>query len=377
MYILGPNKPVGTSGKNPLTELADGYQTVANRPNVIKGPQPAVEKRNIEGQKFPYEELGAVGGYDGQVDDQKVPNDSFDDIPERMGAPPEEMPLLKDPTRHNGGAPHRLLLQYSEGVAIDSDDAQSHLLQIRKSILHNDEKSGAKSKTNLPKYTRPLHGTKSERTSSAERIPTANRFKNCTFKKCSGPALVTDPINDDSSLYTRQYNAVDLRLNLPPNDLDDGKIDMSEPSASINVSGLLNETKSKDERKHSSAKQKTLSVCNDLDPDSLKPYTADKDEIFMEKVVGHDKNIGDYGMKNDKDITFEKSKLDDKQSEKKLSLEISKPDIGRENEDNLKNTKTASGTPSPASSNGSKSGSRRKIKLWKDKIKEESKLSFI
>ena len=387
-----------------MTELADGYQTVANRPNVIRGPEPAVEQRPIEGNIFAYEELGASGGYDGRVDDQKVQNDSFDDTPERMGAPPEEVPLLKDPMRHNGCAPHRQHVQYPEAGANDSDDAQSHLLQIRKSILHNDEKSGARPKTNLPKYTRPLNGTKSERTSSAE------RFKNCTFKKCSVPALVNSIKDDDCSLYTsessdyslfnppdkvplevdvlnsskvvprkdRQNNDFNLDVYMPPNELDDCEIDMSEPTSSINVIVLLNETKPTDERKHISAKQKTLSKCNDLDPDSFKPYTSNKDEIFVDKLGGHDKDMHDNGVENDKDhITFEKAKLVDKQSVKKISLEIPKPDISSENEADLKKTEAGSGTTSPARSNGSESGSKRKIKPWGDNIKEESKLSFI
>ena len=451
-YILGPNKPVGANEEIPLTELADGYQTVANRPIIIKGPQPAVEKRNIEGQKFPYEELGAVGGYDGQVDDQKVPNDSFDDIPERMGAPHEEAPLLKNPARHNSGASQRQHVPYSESVASNSDDAQSPLLnEIRKGTIQIDAKSGARPKTMQLKYTRQLSGSKGERNSSTERIPIANRFENCTFKKCyistSGPALVNSPINDDSSLYTsessdystlnppvkmplevavlnnrqvvprkdRHYKDVDLQLNLSPDALDDGEVNMSERTTSNNVSVLLNETKPKDDRKYISAKQKKL--MNNLDPDSLKPNTSDKDEIFVEKAGGHDGNMDDdNGMENDEDqVTFEKSKLDDsltmnssedldlsmlkeqlnvdldkqveneklkinldKRSEKKLSLEIPKPDISNENEeDDLKKSEAGSGTTSPASSNGSESGSRRKIKPWGDDKKEESKLSFI
>ena len=368
-----------------------------------------------------------------------------------MGAPHEEAPLLKNPARHNSGASQRQHVPYSESVASNSDDAQSPLLnEIRKGTIQIDAKSGARPKTMQPKYTRQLSGSKGERNSSAERIPIANRFENCTFKKCyisnSGPALVNSPINDDSSLYTsessdystfnppvkmpfevavlnnrqvvprkdRQINDIDMQFNLPPNDLDDGEINMSERTTSNNVSVLLNETKSKDDRKHISAKQ--MKLMSNLDPDSLKPNTSDKDEIFAEKAGGHDENIDDdNGMENDEDqVTFEKSKLDDsltikstedldlsmlkeqlnvdldklneneklkidldKRSEKKLSLEIPKPDISRENEaDDLKNTEAGSGTTSPASSNGSESGSKRKIKPWGDDKKEESKLSF-
>ena len=422
-----------------MIEIPDGYQTVGTRPKVIKDPQPADDERDGERQKLAYEELGAVGGYDSHVDDQKVPNDSFDDSPERMGAPHEEIPLLKNQVRHDAGLSPRQNVPYSEIMTNhDSEDAQSPLLNdIRKGNILIDAKSGARPKTIQPKYARQFSGTNSESPIPADRRPITNKFENCTFKKCyintDGPVLVNSPTTEDSSLYTnnssdystfgpqvkmpleieavlkqkqivprkdRQYTEVNLDLNLPPNDLDDG-ITLSERTTSNNESGFVNENKARDESKHIKVKQNKLT--NVLEHDSSKPNTyVDKDDICEEETDRNDKNMNVdtavNGVENDEDqVTFEKSKLDpltlnsskdldlsmldeklgvaiDKQGEKTLSIVIPKPEIDCKNEKkDIKYAETGSGTTSPASSSGSENGYKRKIKPWDSDKKEESK----
>ena len=432
-----------------MIEIPDGYQAVGARPKIIQDPQPADDKRGAEGHRLAYEELGAVGGYDSLADDQKVPNDSFDDSPERMGAPHEEIPLLKNQVRHDAGLSPRQNVPYSEIMTNhDSEDAQSPLLNdIRKGNILIDAKSGARPKTIQPKYARQLSGTNSESPIPADRRPITNKFENCTFKKCyintDGPVLVNSPTTEDSSLYTnnssdystfgsqvempleieavlknrqvvprkdRQYHEVNLELNLPPNDLDDG-ITLSERTTSNNVSGFVSENKARDERKHSNEKQDKLK--NVLERDSSKPIAfIDKDEMSVKETCGNDKDMdvdeAVDGVETDEDqITLEKSKLDElltinpskdfdlsmlndklglsilndklnvdleKQGEKTLSLVIPKSEIDSKNEkDDIKKVEVGSGTTSPTSSSGSESGSKRKIKPWDSGKKEESK----
>ena len=361
-HILGQSKQTSENVEIPMTEIPDGFRTVGKL--VVKNPEPAVANRSAERPDIAYEELGAVGGYDTEGDDQKVPNDGFDASQEKITESHEEMPLLAKKLRHNEVTTNRQNVSYPDlETKNNSEDEQSPLLNdIRKGNIQIDAKSGARPKTIQPKYARQLSGTKAK-SEGALPMPVSHNFENCTFKKCifntDGPVLVNSPITEDSSLYTdessdystlnphmkmpfeieavlkpagsedrlfaprqdRKYQSdANVHFNLPPNDLNDD-VDFSEHvTTSNNMSGLDEENKTRDETKHLHIVQNKLR--NVLEHDSPNHNTYDNkhedksnDKISVEgtdKDKNMESEITANGVENDEDqICLDKYNLND------------------------------------------------------------------